>query len=65
MFGYLHSNIESIIETATQIAYFMRGGVTYDDVMFRTPGERDIMIRFLEKRIEAEMKMGQHMIPHL
>jgi len=32
----------------------MRGGVTWEEMMNRTPGERDAMARFIKKRLEAQ-----------
>lgn len=32
----------------------MRGALSYDDMMFRTPGERDLISRFIDKRLEVE-----------
>ena len=37
-----------------ELVYFMRGSISYDDMMFRTAGERDIINEFLEKRMETE-----------
>ena len=37
-----------------ELVYFMRGAISYDDMMFRTAGERDIINEFLEKRMETE-----------
>ena len=39
-----------------QIVYFMRGGIQYDDIMWRTPFERGIMEEFVMKRLEIESK---------
>ncbi len=32
----------------------MRGGISYDDMMFRTPGERDLISGFIDRRLEQE-----------
>jgi len=32
----------------------MRGAVTYEEMMRRTPGERDAMSRFIKKRLDAQ-----------
>lgn len=36
----------------------MRGGISYDELMFRTPGERDLISDFIDKRLEQEK--GKH-----
>lgn len=57
MFDRLQNSAEMLIREITQIAYFMRGGITYDDLMFRTPAERDIISDVLRERIEFESKL--------
>ena len=38
------------------MVYFMRGSIQYDDMMFRTPGERDVIQEFIESRLDVENK---------
>ena len=54
MYNSLSRESEGIYNNVISIAYFMRGGITYDDLMFRTPYERDLINTFLEKRLDAE-----------
>jgi len=34
----------------------MRGGAPYDKILWMTPGERERMASFIEKRLEVEKK---------
>lgn len=56
MFRNLDRSIRNLLEGVVRVVYFMRGSVQYDDIMFRTPFERQIMEEFIEKRLEAEGK---------
>jgi hypothetical protein len=56
MFGSLRRDIEAIIDEVIQLSYFMRGAISYEELMFRTPGERQRIGRFIEKRLESESK---------
>lgn len=56
MFRNLDQGIRNLIENVVQIVYFMRGSIQYDDIMFRTPFERQVMEEFIEKRLESESK---------
>lgn len=37
-----------------QLAYFMRGAIQYDDLMYRTIAERQIMSEFISERLESQ-----------
>lgn len=56
MYKALSGESENIVNNVISICYFMRGGISYDDLMFRTPGERDLISAFIEKRLEEEGK---------
>jgi hypothetical protein len=60
MFVILQRSSRELINQVVELVYFMRGGVQYDDMMYRTPGERQIMTKFLEKMIEKESKISHH-----
>lgn len=60
MFVILQRSSRELINQVIELVYFMRGGVQYDDMMYRTPGERQIMAKFLEKMIEKESKASHH-----
>lgn len=57
MFGQLSSDSEAIIKHITELVYFMRGAISYDDMlMYRTYAERTIIGNFIQKRMEVEAK---------
>jgi len=56
MFKTLKGEAERLIEECIELAYFMRGAISYDDMLWRTPGERHVIGRFVEKRLEQESK---------
>ena len=47
---------EMLIDECIQISYFMRGALTYEEALQRTPGERQRIGNFIEKRLEQEAK---------
>jgi hypothetical protein len=56
MFARLSQEASSIVKHIIELVYFMRGGVTYEEMMRRTPGERHLIEEFLNARLEAEKK---------
>ena len=56
MFETLSKSIDNIIEEIIQLTYFMRGAISYEEMMLRTPGERDKIGNFIKKRLEQESK---------
>lgn len=54
MFARLQRDARAIIKSTVEVVYFMRGAIQYDDMMYRTAGERDIIHEFLEERMEKE-----------
>ncbi len=56
MFKELNSATKSLIEECISLAYWMRGGIQYDDLLWRTPVERQVMSNFLSERLKSESK---------
>ena len=56
MFQRLDRQTQELVEECVQLTYFMRGAVSYEEMMRRTPGERQIIGNFVEKRLEMEAK---------
>ena len=46
----------SLVDSVVALSYWMRGGATYENIMHMTPGERDRLAQFIEKRLEQESK---------
>lgn len=60
MFTDLQGQGRRLIEGCMELVYFMRGAVSYSEVLDMTPGERDIMGTFISKRLQAEHKNNPH-----
>jgi len=54
MFIKMRSEVRSLISHVIQLVYFMRGGIQYDDMMLRTPAERQLFEEFISERFEIE-----------
>lgn len=49
-----HRNM--VVDVCMEIAFYMRGGIQYEDAFDLTPAERTRFVGFISKRIEGEMK---------
>lgn len=56
MFKSLEREVRSLTLRVIELVYFMRGSIQYDDMMWRTPFERDLIAEFIEGRMETEAK---------
>ena len=57
MYNRLNNDTKNILTGITQLAYFMRGGMTYNQILFTMSYiEREIAMDFVTKRLEAEAK---------
>jgi len=54
MFGRLQREAQIILDSTIELTYFMRGAISYDDMLRRTYGERDRIAIFIEKRLKTE-----------
>jgi hypothetical protein len=59
MFRSLQADAETLINSVIELVYFMRGAIQYEEMMMRTPGERQLIQKFLQKRIETEIKTSR------
>lgn len=57
MIDRLNTEAKALIQSAIEISYFMRGGISYEQVLNRSALERDMMTEFINKRLEAASKM--------
>ena len=46
------TEIGILIDNIISLVYFMRGAISYNDMLLKTPGERDRIASFLEKRLD-------------
>ena len=56
MFASLNREAEGLMKECIHLVYFMRGAIGYEEMMRRTPGERQAIADFVEKRLEQEAK---------
>ena len=56
LFNELTEGVNRLVDSLIELTYFMRGSVSYEEMLHRTPGERDRMHQFLQKRFEHESK---------
>lgn len=54
MFEQLRESSRALIKNTIQLVYFMRGAISYNEMMLLTPGERDIIADFLKERLDSE-----------
>ena len=56
MIGMLQDDARDLIDSIIQLAYFMRGGITFSELMNITSGVRDRIENFIKQRLESESK---------
>ncbi len=56
MFSFFKKETTLIIDRLIEIAYFMKGGITYEQLMLRTPFEIQRMENFLTSQLKSEAK---------
>lgn len=54
MFETMRKEVRSLIYSVIQLVYFMRGAIQYDDMLLRTPAERQMFQDFISERFEVE-----------
>jgi hypothetical protein len=48
--------VKTLIKASIEISYYSRGSWSYESVMDRSALERDMMVEFINKRLEAAAK---------
>lgn len=57
MYARLNRDIKTIIHNALYLAYFMRGSMLYNDIIYSMSYvERDMALEFIKQRMEQESK---------
>jgi hypothetical protein len=54
MFKSMQAEVRSLIKHVISIVYFMRGSIQYEEMMRRTPGERQLFEEFISERFDVE-----------
>jgi len=57
MFNRLNIDTTAIVDEVIELSYFMRGSIGYEEMMRRTPGERQRISSFVEKRLDSQKKV--------
>jgi hypothetical protein len=57
MFTGFQREIKGIIKSLVELAWYMRGGVQYKDLLLTTSYERQIMQEFISHRMESQGKL--------
>ena len=56
MFNQLQREARNLIHRVVELVYYMRGSISYTEMMEMTYPERQIVSEFLENRMEMEKK---------
>jgi hypothetical protein len=56
MINVMAVDVRTLLKSAVEIAYFSRGSVPYDLVLRMSALERDIVVEFINKRLEVASK---------
>jgi len=57
MYKRLGGDVKNLITGIVQLAYFMRGGMTYNQILFTMSYiERELAMDYISNRLETEMK---------
>jgi hypothetical protein len=56
MFNEFRSDVNSTLKTLVQLVYYMRGSISYNDMLNMTFSEREIVNDFITERLEQESK---------
>ena len=55
----MDASAKDLLESVVQLAYYMNGSIQYDDLMWRTPLERQLMEKFVLERMESINKKAK------
>lgn len=56
MFNSMQSEVGRIVDSIIELVYFMRGSISYDEMLMKTHAERSRIAHFLKDRMETESK---------
>lgn len=58
MINSYESEVDSVRSEAMQFAWYMRGGISYDDALHLSATERKIISKLIDNNIETTKKSG-------
>lgn len=56
MFEQLRREARSLVRSVIELIYYMRGAISYTEMMEMSYAEREVVSEFLEQRMEVEKK---------
>jgi hypothetical protein len=54
MFHRMRGEVRALLMNIISLVYFMRGAIQYEDMLQRTPAERQLFEEFIERRLEMQ-----------
>ena len=54
MFNRMRTEVRGLLKEIVALVYYMRGSVQYEDMIMRTPVERELIGEFINERFEQE-----------
>ena len=52
MFASLSRSATGIVDSVIELCWYMRGAIGYEEMMNRTPGERQRISKFIDNRMD-------------
>lgn len=56
MFNRMRTEVRGLLKEIISLVYYMRGSIQYEDMIMRTPVERELIHDFIDERFEQEKK---------
>jgi len=54
----MENEAKAIKENALKLSWYMRGGITYTDILNLAPYEREVIVKLVEANMETTKKTG-------
>jgi len=54
----MENEAKGIKENALKLSWYMRGGITYTDILNLAPYEREVIVKLVESNMETTKKTG-------
>lgn len=54
----MENEAKAIKENALKLSWYMRGGITYTDILNLAPYEREVIVKLVESNMETTKKTG-------
>jgi len=57
MMNRLKGDVQTVVDNVIELCWYMRGAIGYEEMLERTPGERERISKFIEKRLDTQKKV--------